>query len=74
MHRDGHFEFNADGTYDSNFAIGKWEVIDSKNLLLKNTQGVNYSLRFEDNFGEEAVLISPARIPKSRMRLKSETP
>lgn len=40
----GYFEFDADGTYDSNFARGAWEVIDHKNFWFNNTNGLKYSL------------------------------
>ena len=70
--KSGFFEFGSDGTYQSNFASGTWEVIDKRTFWKKNTNGDLYTIRFIDDFGEDAILISPARNPPSRLRLNQE--
>ena len=62
----------GDGTYGSVINTGVWKVIDEKTLWLKNNNNLEYTLKFVDNYGYEALLITPAREPPSRLRAKIE--
>ena len=71
--KSGYFHFKADGTYNSNFALGTWKILDERTIQKTNQQGVEYVLVFEnDNYGKEATLASPVRDPPSKLKLTSK--
>ena len=49
---------------------GTWRAVDQRTLWFKlNDFETECTLKFIDDFGEEAVLLEPARDPPSRMTL-----
>ena len=73
MNKSGYFEFRPDGTYLSNFAEGNWQVIDENSFWKKNSNGDMYILKFDDDYGREATLVSPTRNPPSKLILYHES-
>jgi len=47
-------------------------VIDAKTFWKKNYNGDLYTLKFIDDYGEEAELLAPARYPPSKLRINYE--
>ena len=68
------FKFRDDNTYMYNKNKGLWRILDSKTLWLQtNRFNSEYTLKFIDDFGQEAILIKPAKDPPSKMKIH-ETP
>ena len=67
--RRGYFQFRADGTVHKSFnrSGGTWKALDEKTLWFREQNGTEFTLRFADDFGREALLISPVREPQSKL-------